>query len=69
MMKCAKCGGAEFYARQPVRGTIPVIVDGNGSFLENHTEDGAIDPEGLDFGDPAGPFTCTQCGTEYQGGS
>jgi hypothetical protein len=49
-----------------VRGTIPVIVDGDNRFLENATEDGAIDPGGLSFGEPEGPYRCRDCGAEWR---
>lgn len=52
--KC-QCGNAMFYAHQLTRHDI--VVNAEGIFLEDK---GIYDSEY-----PYGPFTCTQCGTEY----
>ena len=63
-MKCAKCGNTDkFFGNQAVRGTIGVIVDGKGDFLENIGKDGSIEADGLDFDNPEGPFACFKCQT------
>jgi hypothetical protein len=63
-MKCNNCGREEFYANQTLTGTILVLVDKNGNFIGNPTEDGNIDQTDLNFSDPEGPFICTNCDTE-----
>ena len=61
-MKCTKCGNTRFYAHQICR--MDVIVNEYGSF------EGNVNPEAMaqdiyDCEPPYGPFTCTNCGEEY----
>ena len=63
-MRC-KCGCKKFYADQGCRGIVTVIVDENGDFLENATEDGKFDENCLDFDEPELPYYCVICGVEY----
>lgn len=61
-MKACKCGSHEFYARQVCR--LDIIVDESNCFLKD------IGPEGhtaiYDAETPYGPYTCTECGAEYE---
>lgn len=66
-LTCPKCWGMEFYASQVVSGTITVVVNQNGDFLRNTNEDGNIDPSGLNYDNPEGPFECVVCGTVVGG--
>ena len=62
MLRCTKCGNtSRFRASQSCRGTITVIVDGAGNWLENDTTHGGIDESSLDFDDPEGPYECCEC--------
>ena len=65
---CPKCQSSEFNATQSMRGSVDVIAvlnaDGTATFVRNPTDDGAVNTDGLDCGDPEGPFTCVKCGHE-----
>jgi len=61
---CPNCGCDEFLAQQACRGTTTVVVtlnSGNGYFNRNHTVDGDLDINDLDFDNPEGPFVCLKC--------
>lgn len=68
--KCQKCGHDEFYAKQPTRGTIAVVVDENGKFKRNlhrGTRDAKWIPKReLTYGEPEKPFLCLKCGAEWR---
>ena len=64
-MKCKNCGGEEFLANQAVRGTVSVIVCGDGNFIRNPTPDGNMETNGLDCDEPHGPFECVKCQTVW----
>lgn len=57
MGTCCKCGFNRFIAHQLVR--MDVIVDEN-NYFEESVEGGIYDCE-----TPYGPYTCTNCGAEY----
>lgn len=59
---CKRCGCAVFYAHQVVR--MDIICDGNGNFEENVSDNPASDI--YDSEPPYGPFTCKECGAEYE---
>jgi hypothetical protein len=61
-LQCPRCAQTErFLGQQSVRGSVSVIVDGGGEFVDNPTTCGHVDSEGLDFDDPEGPFVCPTC--------
>lgn len=65
--KCADCGSTErFRARQRCHGHVPVIVNKDGNWLENDTDDGSL--AGCEsefcFDDPGEPDQCVECGSE-----
>jgi len=63
MNKC-KCGGTEFYAHQRIQ--IDVIVDENGNWIQNASGPiGFCGDDISEVGDTYGPYTCTECGAEY----
>jgi hypothetical protein len=65
MLKCNACGNTEkFYGEQRVWGTVTVVVDNDGEFLQNDTEDGLIDSTHLECANPEGPFVCAMCESE-----
>lgn len=53
-MKCV-CGNDRFYARQVCYHSI--TVDGNNFFEDDYGVYGCLNPYG--------PYTCTECGREY----
>ena len=62
-MKC-KCGNDSFFAHQVCH--LDIKVDGDNNFLETLPEDcnGGSDSV-YESETPYGPYTCTECGTEY----
>lgn len=54
-MKCPNCGNNKFTGHQLVR--MDVLVDENNNFIEQI--------EIYDSEKPYGPYTCTNCGQEY----
>lgn len=54
---CPNCGSEKFRGSQEV--TIDVIVDSDGNWIEN--DKGGV----TDSDNPFGPFTCINCGDEY----
>lgn len=54
-MKCPNCGNNKFSGHQLVR--MDVLVDENNNFIEQI--------EIYDSEKPYGPYTCTNCGQEY----
>lgn len=62
MSKQCKCGNQEFRATQRIR--CDVIVDEEGNFLRNDSEDG-VRLCASQADSPYGPFTCTKCESEY----
>ena len=66
MIECPECGNTkEFLAKQQVTGTIDVIVNSGGEFNRNPTIGDHIDPDGLNFSNPEGPYTCYKCLHEF----
>ena len=64
-MKCLRCGGRQFYARQT--GYRRVIVDDIGDFVRaaSHVEQPA-EMKSLDFETkPYGPYVCTACNETF----
>jgi len=61
MMLCPKCNSDIFYAHQIVR--LDIIVDKHGDWFKNIHEDVTQDIH--DSGTPYGPFTCTNCGHQF----
>lgn len=59
-MKC-KCGCNRFYGHQIVR--MDVICDEYGNFDSDITE--GLESAIYDSEKPYGPFTCVECGEEY----
>lgn len=62
MKVCKRCGCAVFYAHQIVR--MDIFCDGDGNFEENISANPAADI--YDSEPPYGPFTCRDCGAEYE---
>lgn len=60
-LKCPKCGGERFIAHQVLRAD--VIVDESNTFIEDL--DGGLKANIYDWGIPYGPYTCTNCGYEF----
>lgn len=60
-MKCKCCGGSRFIGHQILRADI--LVDENGKFADNLF--GGLEPNIYDSEKPYGPFTCMNCGAEY----
>lgn len=60
-MKCKCCGSERFIAHQIVRAD--VMVDGNNEFQENLF--GGLEAHIYDSERPYGPYTCPDCGAEY----
>lgn len=60
-MKCKVCGNDRFYGHQVLRAD--VICDENGNYLEDLMD--GLGPSIYDAETHYGPFTCTECGTEY----
>jgi len=54
--KCPKCGSKYFTGRQVTKND--VLVNGKGEFLQQFAT--------TDSDSPYGPFTCRECGTEYE---
>ena len=67
-MKCPKCGSNKFYAIQRVEKYDTVIVDENGSYIDegdgqfHHPEEDSC----VDYSKPEGPFYCVVCHTEAE---
>lgn len=59
-MKC-QCGNDRFVGHQILR--VEVITDEHGDFYENLSC--GLEKSIYDAGNPYGPFTCTECGKEY----
>ena len=60
-MPCPECGNKEFNAHQKCR--MDVVVDDQGDFIRNQNDDAAAAI--YDSETPYGPFTCTECGNEF----
>lgn len=60
-MHCPKCGNKEFFAHQVLRAD--VVVDGNNEFVRNLNR--GLEASIYDAGTPYGPYTCTNCGYEF----
>lgn len=57
-MVCAYCGCKRFVGHQLVR--MDVVVDEDNGFIEQHGESPVYDSE-----TPYGPYTCEDCGAEF----
>lgn len=60
-MRCKCCNGTRFIAHQVVR--MDVMVDEKNNFIGNLF--GGAESHIYDAGTPYGPYTCTDCGAEY----
>ena len=61
-MECTHCGNKEFNAHQVCR--MDVVVDGDNNWVSN--PGGADSAASIyDSENPFGPYTCTDCGKEY----
>lgn len=60
-MICKFCKNSRFIGHQMVR--TDVLVDEKGDFSDNLP--GGLESHIYDSEHPYGPFTCTQCGAEY----
>ena len=60
-MKCKCCGSERFIAHQIIRADI--MVDGDNEFQENLF--GGLEAHIYDSERPYGPYTCPDCGAEY----
>jgi len=58
------CGNERFVGHQVCR--IDVIVDGHNDFQDNLVSDKEIGDSIYDSETPYGPYTCTECGAEYE---
>lgn len=62
MAACPKCGCDEFYAHQVAH--MDIICDEDGNW-RRPVHDGAAELDIYESDDPFGPFTCVDCGAEY----
>ena len=58
---CPICGKSKFIAHQIIR--VDMLVGADGLFLDNLP--GSLESHIYDSEDPYGPYTCTECNTEY----
>lgn len=63
-MKCSVCDNEKFYAHQVCR--VDIVVDGDNDFVENLISDKALGDSVYDSETPYGPYTCTECGEEFE---
>lgn len=62
MFTCKKCGSTKFIAHQELLADI--IVDGDNQFDRN--VDGGLENGVYDCSTPYGPYSCLNCGAEYE---
>lgn len=61
MFACEKCGCTEFVGHQLCY--MDIIVDGDKNFIDSVSEDASADIYEVE--DIYGPYTCRNCGAEY----